>query len=249
MTTTQSLQDRPDSDSAGIWSKAAMIVPLVVFFALGMLIDTSPIRDGETVNAAAYLTLVACRVLLMSVAVIVFGRAIWNQFPLLPDWRGVGFGLLGAAVWIGLCSLEIERTLLGSVGLADWLPARESVNPFDAYAGGRLALFLALRFGLLVICVPVAEELFLRGFLMRAVEVEDWTNLPLTKIGSTGLAMGTVYGVATHPGELVAALIWFSMITWLMVWSGKFWNCVVAHAVTNLILGLYVCWFAQWHLW
>jgi hypothetical protein len=243
------MQNRRASDSSGTWAKAAMIVPLLVFFALGMVIDTTPTRDGETVNAPAYLVLVAARVMLMSAAVIVFGRAIWNQFPLWLDWRGVGFGLLGAAIWIGLCSLELERTLLAAVGLSEWLPARESVNPFAAYDGGRLVLFLVLRFSLLVICVPVAEELFLRGFLMRAVEVEDWTNLPLTKIGSTGLAMGTVYGVATHPGELVAAMIWFSMITWLMVRSGKFWNCVVAHAVTNLILGLYVCWYAQWQLW
>lgn len=226
-----------------------MIVPLVVFFLLGMVIDTAPTRDGETIDANAYLFLVAARVLLMTAAVVVFGTEILRQFPLRVDGRAIGVGVIGAAAWIGICSLEMEQTLLAAFGLSDWMPSRDSVNPFAVYAGSALAGFMALRFALLVICIPVAEELFLRGFLMRAVEVEDWPELPLTKIATTGWVMGTVYGIATHPGELIAALVWFSMITWLMVRTGKFWNCVLAHAVTNLVLGLYVCWFAKWHLW
>ena len=227
-----------------------MIAPLAVFFLWGMLIDTTPTRDGETINADAYLVVVAGRVLLMAATVLLFGREILRQFPFRIDWQGVAFGLVGAGVWIGLCTLQLEQTLFGAVGLADWFPARESVNPFASYDPGvPLVTFLTLRFALLVVCVPIAEELFLRGFLMRAVEVEDWPHLPLAKIGTTGLVIGTVYGVATHPGEVIAALAWFSMITWLMVRSGKFWNCVLAHAVTNGVLGVYVCWFHQWHLW
>jgi len=174
-----------------------------------------------------------------------------RQFPPAVDYRGILFGLLGAVIWIGTCSLELERSLIDALGLSqDWLPARESVNPFDVYAtSDSLLAFLAVRFSLLVICVPIAEELFLRGFVMRAVEVEDWTELPLQQIGTTGLVMGTVYGIATHPAEWIAAALWFTLITLLMVRSGKFWNCVVAHAITNLILGIYVCLYAQWHLW
>ena len=84
---------------------------------------------------------------------------------------------------------------------------------------------------------------------MRAFEADDWPSLSLTQIGRNGLIIGTVYGVATHPGEFIAAALWFSLVSWLMVKTGKFWNCVLAHAVTNLILGLYVCASGQWHLW
>lgn len=240
----------PADESGELWSKSAMIVPLVVFFALGMLIDTSPVEEGQTIQPTAYLTLTTMRVLLMSVALAVFGREIVRQFPLAVDYRGWLFGVVGAGLWIGVCSLELERTLLDRLGLAaDWLPARESVDPFETYAGTQQRVFLAVRFTLLAVCVPIAEELFLRGFIMRAVEVESWTRLRVEQIGRTGLIVGTVYGAATHPGELIAAVLWFSMITWLMVTSKRFWNCVVAHAVTNLILGIYVCWYGQWHLW
>jgi CAAX prenyl protease-like protein len=228
-----------------------MIVPLAIFFALGALVDTNPVRDGESINAAAYFGLVVARVVLMSTAIVLFGKEILRQFPWAIDRMGWLVGVVGAVAWIGVCGLGIERWLVTLVGFSDqWLPAREGVNPFESYGSGvELVGFMAFRFALLALCVPVAEELFLRGFVMRAFEAEDWTELPLSKIGHNGLLIGTVYGVATHPGEIIAAAIWFSLVSWLMVKTGKFWNCVIAHVVTNLILGIYVCLTGHWYLW
>jgi membrane protease YdiL (CAAX protease family) len=52
----------------------------------------------------------------------------------------------------------------------------------------------------------------------------------------------------THPGELLAAAIWFSLVTWLMVRTKNIWDCVIAHAITNLLLGIYVVSFSRWQL-
>ena len=49
--------------------------------------------------------------------------------------------------------------------------------------------------------------------------------------------------------EALAAIAWFSLVTWLVNRTGKFWDAVVAHAVTNLLLGIYVCTYSQWQLW
>ena len=228
-----------------------MIVPLAIFFALGAVVDTEPLRDGQSVNPTMYFGLVIARVVLMSASLVFFGREILRQFPLRTDLWGWGVGVFGAVLWIGVCELGLERWFLVATGLGeDWLPSREGVDPFSTYqAGLPLVGFLLFRFTLLAVCVPIAEELFLRGFVMRAFETEDWTKLPVSQIGRTGLLIGTVYGIATHPGEVVAAALWFSLVSWLMVKTGKFWNCVVAHAVTNLILGLYVCFTGSWQLW
>jgi len=241
--------------------KPATIVPLVVFFLLGMVIDTESAVQPWPVDANRYFALVLARVLLISAAVVFFAPAIRRGFPISVDRWGWIVGMAGAAVWIGICALRLEDAAFEILGVpAGWIPQRESVNPFALYGVARydgsasgtpwpLVGFLAFRFALLVICVPMAEELFLRGFLMRAVESEDWTALPLARIGRAGVIAGTVYAVASHPGELVAAAAWFSLVTWMMLRTGKFWNCVLAHALTNLLLGLYVCWFEQWHLW
>jgi uncharacterized protein len=43
-----------------------------------------------------------------------------------------------------------------------------------------------------------------------------------------------------HPAELLAAAVWFTLVTWLMLRTKNIWDCVVAHAVTNFLLGVYV---------
>lgn len=232
-------------------SKACFIAPLLLFFLLPFFIATDPKIDGQSVDPTGYFWLVVSRVVLMTLAIVYFLPRITERFPFAIDGWSLAVGILGAVIWIGLCRLELERSILDVVGLSDQvLPERDAVNPFAIYSlSTSLYSFLGFRFALLVLCVPVAEELFLRGFMMRAVEAEDWPRLPLSEIGKMGLAVGTVYGVLSHPGEFFAAAIWFSLVTWMMVKTGRFWNCVVAHAVTNLLLGVYVCVYGQWQLW
>ena len=120
-----------------------MIVPLVVFFASGALIDTSPVRDGESINAAAYFGLVIARVVLMSVAIGWFGKEILRQFPWSVDRWGWLVGVAGAAVWIGVCGLEIERSLAESLGLSEdcCRSARASIHSKPTAPDGRSAAF------------------------------------------------------------------------------------------------------------
>ena len=236
----------------------AIIAPLILFFVAGMLIDDSSRTARNDVSGAVsddpdpvrHLALVATRVGLMTLAIGTFWSVYRQSFPLKFDLWSVLVGVAGSALWIGICELQLESALLQTIGLSDdWLGARSGINPFELYNGGQRWLFLVLRFAQLVLLVPIAEELFLRGFLMRAVEVEDWTRLPLSGIGMTGLTAGTLYGVLSHPNEFFAAAVWFSLISFLMVKTGRFWNCVAAHATTNLILGLYILWAGSWHLW
>ena len=44
------------------------------------------------------------------------------------------------------------------------------------------------------------------------------------------------------------AVAWFSMVTWLLLKTRNIWDCVVAHAITNLLLGVYVVATGHWHL-
>jgi membrane protease YdiL (CAAX protease family) len=59
--------------------------------------------------------------------------------------------------------------------------------------------------------------------------------------------LGTAVPMMMH-GEMLAAAVWFSMITCLMVYTRNIWDCIVAHAVTNLLLGIYVVNSGDWHL-
>ena len=110
--------------------------------------------------------------------------------------------------------------------------------------------FLAIRFFGLVVVVPVMEEFFLRGFLMRMVVDQDWWEVPFGNVNAAAVAVSIVVPVLSHqPGEFLAAAAWFGTITWLMVRTRNPWDCVLAHAATNLLLGIYVVTWQQWALW
>ena len=110
-------------------------------------------------------------------------------------------------------------------------------------------VFLAIRFLGLALIVPIIEEFFLRGFLMRFATQEKWWEVPFGTASRTALIVGTAVPMLMHPAELFAAAVWFSLVTWLMLRTKNIWDCVAAHAVTNLLLGIYVVTQHQWQLW
>ena len=249
----------------------AFVTPFVLFFLIASLIPyeqpadwgdgavetrSSELadnvdEDSMVVVPERYFAMVATRVVLMGIAIAAFWKIYTKSFPVAIDHWGLIVGIVGAVVWIGVCNLRLESWLLTSFGLDEnWLGVRAGVNPFELYPdSSRFNLFILFRFALLVITVPIAEELFLRGFFMRFTDAVAWDELPLNKISTTGLLVGTAYGILSHPSEFIAAALWFSMVTYLMVKTNRFWNCVVAHAVTNLILGIYVMTTGAWHFW
>jgi CAAX prenyl protease-like protein len=127
---------------------------------------------------------------------------------------------------------------------------RPSFNPFQQIPDETLQLvFLLLRFCLLALLVPIIEELFLRGWLIRYIEDPTWWAVSLVSLSLRSVAWATIYGVLAHPGEALAAFVWFSLVSWLMLRTGNLWDCVVAHGITNLLLGIYIVAFGAWHLW
>lgn len=187
----------------------------------------------------------------LTFGVMLFALPGYRQIPFRVSWLAPMVGAIGAPIWIGLCRLE--TTLLPALGL-DWLgdtSARTGFNPLveladnPAWAYG----FLAIRFFGLVIVVAVVEEFFLRGFLIRFLTRADWWNVPLGVATAFPLVAMTIAAALSHPpAEYLAAVVWFSLVSWLMLRTRSLWDCVVAHGVTNLLLGLYVVFSGSWEL-
>lgn len=179
-----------------------------------------------------------------------------------PVYRGLGgrispwawlVGAVGTAIWVGVCKLGLEERLLGPLGLGKLLGlgTRTAFDPLTEL-GATPAIaygFLAIRFVGLALVVPIIEELFLRGFVMRYLTDPDWWKVSLGSVTPTAIAITTALALAMHPAELFAELIWFSSVTLLMLKTRNLWDCVVAHGVTNLLLGVYVVSTGEWHFW
>jgi len=175
------------------------------------------------------------------------------KFPFRVSWLAIGVGVVGVVIWIALCTLHLEPKILGPLGLmnVEALGERPAFNPFHQLADDQtwMYTFLAIRFLGLALIVPIIEEFFLRGFLMRFVMDPDWWEIPFGHVSFLAVVTGTAVPMLMHPGELFAAFFWFSMVTWLMVRTRNIWDCVAAHAVTNLLLGIYVVTTGNWWLW
>lgn len=178
----------------------------------------------------------------------------YRQFPFKICWLAVAVGIVGAVLWVAINKGQqlIDPQFLTNLGLESLtrLGARPGFNPLDQLNHDpRLAWsFLAIRFFGLVLVVPVMEEFFLRGFAMRYVIEYDWWKVPFGTVTLAALAVGTGVPMLLHPQELLAAFVWFSLVTWLMIRTRSIWDCILAHSVTNLLMGLWVLWSGDWWL-
>lgn len=210
---------------------------------------------GFSIPYAAYPAVYTIKIALTLAAIALVARG-YRRHPFSVGRSAWVFGLVGAALWIGLCRLDLERTLvqpwLDRIGF-EWLISqgrRAAYNPLERLADrpALAFLFLAVRFLGLVAVVPLVEEFFLRGFLMRFVQQADWWEVPFGRLTPLAAVVGTAAPVLMHPAELLAAAVWFSWITWLMARTRNIWDCVAAHATTNLLLGVYVVASGDWRL-
>ena len=232
----------------------AFVAPFIIFLVIVQFYpsfsDAQQLAtDTISQSTITYMIMLVAQIVIAASLLLYFRPIYRRHFPLKFSWEGVVVGVVGIVLWVWLCSFEFEKSIASAIGFAA-TAGRPAFNPFEHLPNTmwRIA-FLVPRFMVLALIVPLVEELFLRGWLVRWVEDQDWEPVSLSALGWSALIAPTVYGVATHPGEAIAAIAWFSLVTLLMVRTKNVWDCVVAHAVTNFLLGVYVIWFEQWQLW
>ncbi len=183
---------------------------------------------------------------IFTVYLLVVSRVVHPHLRILP---GIFFGLVGIVLWIYLCGLGIEARIAAM--LPEWLQpeARAAFNPFAQISDPvyRWA-FIGIRVTGMAILVPIVEELFWRGWLMRWVISHEWEKVPIGKFTPASFLWVTALFTMAHP-EWLAAAVWCALINMLLYWKKDLWNCIVAHAVSNLCLAVYVMKFDAWNLW
>lgn len=236
------------------------LLPFVVYMAMTSLEPAAPPADGSTVEATTpwhginlkyeHYPYIYSAKLLATAAAMIFVLPGYRQYTRRLTWMAVVVGVVGVVLWILLARLQLWFTKDSSIEWVKSLGSRPGFNPLKelreqpALAYG----FLAVRFIGLVIIVPIIEEFFLRGFLMRFVQADKWWEVPFGAVTPLAVAVGTGVPMLMHPQELAAAFVWFSAVTWLMTRSRSIWDCILAHSITNLLLGLYVVDSGEWWL-
>jgi uncharacterized protein len=114
-----------------------------------------------------------------------------------------------------------------------------------------------MRFIRLVIVVPLLEELFWRGFLMRYLISDRWTEVPFGQFQWKAFSITVLAFTLVHwgsdnfiPGQdFYSAILYGILIGGVACLTKSLGSCVFVHAVTNLFLGLYIMFTKQWGFW
>jgi len=181
----------------------------------------------------------------------------WKSYRLRPFDVKVALlaaatGVLGIAIWL----LPSWLYTHGYAGENEWLGFTARTDGFDPTLWqdqpGVYWSVVGMRFLRLVVVVAFAEELFWRGFLWRLISdpYRDFSVVPFGQRSWKALGAVVVLFTLVHAKpDYLAAVIFALLVSGLYVRTKSVGACVLAHAVANLVLGIYVMATRQWGFW
>jgi hypothetical protein len=111
-------------------------------------------------------------------------------------------------------------------------------------------LFLFFRIAISALAVPILEELFWRGWLMRwLIDSRDFRKIPLGTYAPSAFWITALLFASEHGSFWDVGLAAGIVYNWWMIRTRNLWDCIIAHAVTNAILAWYVIGAGQWQYW
>ncbi len=109
---------------------------------------------------------------------------------------------------------------------------------------------LSLRLLRLVAVVPLVEEIFWRGFLLRYLISEDFEKIPFGSFRWLSFVVVTLaFGLSHSMVDWPVALLTGALYNLVAYRTKSLSACVLAHALTNLALGLWIVATKQWGFW
>jgi CAAX prenyl protease-like protein len=120
---------------------------------------------------------------------------------------------------------------------------------FDPRVGGRIDwLLVAIRIAGAALVVPVMEELFWRSFLMRWVDAPDFESVEPSQLSIKSFVI-TVLLFGVEHNLWLAGIVAGAAYSLLYMRHRNLWSPILAHAVTNGLLGVWVVRTGSWSYW
>lgn len=176
---------------------------------------------------------------LLCAALLVFFWREYQFHPLRRPLFTVSIALLVFLLWIAPQQFfAFPARLIG-------------FNP-DTLVGTPLAYWatLIVRFLRLAVVVPLVEEIFWRGFLLRYLISERFETVPFGAFSWLSFSIVTLaFGFSHLMADWPAALVTGALYNLVAYQTKSLASCVLAHALTNLALGLWIVATGQWGFW
>ena len=217
---------------------AAFVLPMAIFLALLALVSALRKPGGGFWLAAPEYWIFPAQTLICSAILIWFWRDYDFRAPRKPLFA-VAMSLVVFALWIA------PQQFFG------FSPRVTGFDP-DVFAAQPAAYWATVffRFLRLVIIVPLVEEIFWRGFLLRYLINEKFTEVPIGAFSWFSFSIVTLaFGFSHSPSDWIAALLTGALYNLVAYRTQSLISCVIAHGVTNLLLGIWIMTTRQWGFW
>lgn len=180
--------------------------------------------------------------------------AAWMVWPWLPRLGkphlllGVVFGLLSAALWVG------GQHLFNGLGLGGaWFGLKAPAEPIDPRIGLTATAWWSqavLRIAVATITVPIVEELFWRGFMLRAlIDYARFDKLPMHQFTWISFLGTALLSTLQHPANWGISIFCWMAFNGLFYWKRSLAFLMIVHGVTNLALYVYTIRRGDWQFW
>lgn len=220
-----------------LFSKAA-IARIAPFLAYIFFIFATDMLERMGLSAQDLRWLYAARI----GAVMLLLAAFWREYGELRAPR-LSLAQVAISILTGVVVLILWVNLT-----APWMVIGESAG-FDPRTNGQVDwLMVVVRIFGAAAVVPIMEELFWRSFLMRWIVSPDFENVdPAQTTWKAALITIVLFGFEHN--------LWFAGIVAGIAYSALYvryrtiWMPILAHAVTNLLLGIWVVQTGNWSYW
>ncbi len=208
----------------------ARVLPFLVFLGLTF-------GQGKLGAGSAYWIYLA--------KTVIGAGLLWLSRPFIPEmrwrvsWEAVAAGLVVLAVWIGIDGFYPK---MGKVD-AEW-------NPFHFFgqSSGVAWLVVGARLVGSTLVVPPLEEVFYRSFVYRYLINADFLSVPLGQFRPVPFVVTSLMFGFEHSQWLAG--IFCGLVFQFLVWKkARLGDAMAAHAITNLLLGVWVLTRDAWSFW
>jgi membrane protease YdiL (CAAX protease family) len=232
--------------------RAPWMMPYLAYLFLLMLTDLFP--DSMRLAAIALHTLASLYI-------------CWMFRHHLPSFgrpfilTAVVGGVFAAWLWVAghhyLSGIKLfGHSLGGQFPLFDHLgflfpKGGEPVNPRTEYGdGAAFWTHVVLKITRACTAVPIVEELFWRGFILRAfINWDRFDSVPLGKFTWLSFIGSSLLSVVQHPNQWGVSILCWMLFNGLFYWRKSLLCLMMTHSITNLALYVYVVRSGDWQFW
>ena len=208
------------------------LLPFLVAIAASMITGLFSVNGFD----AAY----PARIITAGLVLIIYRGFLLRNNPLsfsCFSWEVVLAGVAVAVLWIAI------DHLFTSGSIQQMPPELSAMSLFN-----RILWIIFKVFGSCLI-IPIIEELAFRGFLLRRLIQADFTEVSYRKFTWLSFFLSSVAFGLMHGDRWIAGILSGMVYCLVMYRKGRLIDAIAAHAVSNIVIAMYVLFLGKWEFW